>query len=254
MLEGVNYKFKFVIRDEDRCKYVLYINRKKGEAHLGYLKTDENEDITTKMMVDIDSDLYNRFFETVLPILDKWRKVYTGNINKNKWSVVLNEGGKETKFKGNGDFPKNWDQLIDLITEYEMIFKNDGKEYTEEITETVETNKELSLEYTVAGLGKFEKCILSGLKEKNEFDFGNMNDNANVRILKIADDYATFEFAKDLELGSPAKDESDYQEKDDSYIVSLPINEELRFDSFIPLYTHTIMITGIFDVVKNYYE
>ena len=254
MLDGINYKFKCVIRDEDRCKYVLYINRKKGEAHLGYLKTDENADITTKMMIDIDSDLYNNFFETVLPMLDKWRKVYTGNINKNKWTVVLNESGKETKYKGNGDYPKNWDQFIDLITEYEMIFKNGGTHYIEEDSEDILTNKELSLEYTVAGLGKFEKCILSGLNENNEFEFGNMNNNAKVKILKIADDYATLEFTKDLELGSPALDEKEYEEKESSYIISLLVNDELKFDSFIPLYSHSIMISGIFDVVKNYYE
>ena len=204
-------------------------------------------------MIDIDIELYNRFFETILPMLDKWRKVYTGNINKNKWNIVLNEGGKETKYKGNGDYPKNWDQFIDLITEYEMIFKNGGTSFNNN-EDNIEVNKELSLEYTVTGLGKFEKCILSGLNENDEFDFGNTNDNAKVRIIKIAEDYAIFEFAKDLELGCPSKNINDYQESDNSYIVSLPINEELKFDSFIPLYSHSIMITGIFDVIKNYYK
>ena len=254
MLEGVNYKFKFVIRDDDKNKYILYINKKKGIAHIGYLKTSGNTDITTKMMIDLDINLYNKFFETMLPMLDKWRKVYTGNINKNKWSVVLNEGGKETKYQGNGDYPKTWDSFISIISDYELIFKNDGKPYTKEKVDEIETDKELSIEYTVSGLGKFEKNVMSGLKEGSEFTFGNSKGSALVRVVSIEEEMVTLEFAKDLELGYPIVDNGRLEEKEDSYIVKLQINDKLDFDSFIPLYNHSIIVTGIFDVIKNYYE
>lgn len=256
MVDGVNYKFKLVIRDEDKTKYVIYINRKKGQAHIGYLKTTENIDVTTKIMIDLDSEYYNKFFNTALPMLDKWRKVYTGNINKNKWSIVLNESGKETKYKGSGDYPKNWNELIDLVTEYELLYKNNGKPYKEEKEEDIEDGitREISLEYMVSGAGKYESTEMSGLRENDEFTFGNSKGTSTVKVLNIYESKAVLEFTKDLELGFPVIDKDKLKETQNTYIVECNINEEVVFDSFIPLYKYKITLTGIYDVIKNYYE
>jgi len=220
-------------------------------------------------IITIDETDYNNFFQRITSILSTWDTMYTNNNTDEAWTVILNTPNSEIKYSGRGSYPENWNSFVELLMEYEELFnkqietRNDAKvqklmeeePVKEEPAIIRELIKEISIEYSIGGLGRYEKTELSGIKTMDEFGFGNTNAPM-VRILEITNDKVVLEFKKSLQLGSPLKEQcSRFELNDDSYIIEAEIYEEIVFDPFIlPSVQYKFMVTGIYETEKVHHE
>lgn len=132
---GVTTSEKYVLPKSDlrtikiniknnESNYVLmlsYVADNKIDLIFGDLNKLENktlDDIT----INITKTEFNAFLEKYNAITLDWKESYIGEKNIN-WSITENLD-KDKYIFGNGGFPNNWNEFIDLLVEYEIIFKN----------------------------------------------------------------------------------------------------------------------------------
>lgn len=74
--------------------------------------------------VPISNEEYEEFIEKLNNIIKDWNKVYLGELNNGLWMVSLYDDEKANyRVIGSGAFPTNWNEYIDLISDYEIIYK-----------------------------------------------------------------------------------------------------------------------------------
>lgn len=94
-------------------------------------KNNENEYIR-----EIYSENYINFMLQCSLMANNWEKEYKGDRDIS-WSLIAEfDDGSETKFEGNGAVPRNWNELIDLLCKYEIIFKSKKELDIEKIQES----------------------------------------------------------------------------------------------------------------------
>ena len=266
-----NYKFRCSLTDKENNKYIMVISKYDDECNMSFINAKEvNYKYLEDSIITIDEDAYNKFFERITSVLASWDTMYASANTDEAWTVILNTPNSEIKYSGRGSYPENWNYFVELLMEYEELFnkqietRNDAKvqklmeeEPVKEETPTVlrDVIKEISIEYSIGGLGRYEKTELSGIKELDEFGFGNTNAPM-VKILEITNDKVVLEFRKSLQLGSPLKEQcSRFELNEDSYIIEAEIYEEIVFDPFIvPSVQYKFMVTGIYETERLYNE
>ena len=105
--------------------YVLlithFIKDNKNEIVFGDLNNLNGATIGD-MSVKITEEEYNYFIDEFYRIISNWNEKYDGESNIS-WSIKIKDL-TNILICGNGGFPSNWNDLIDLIVKYELIFKN----------------------------------------------------------------------------------------------------------------------------------
>ena len=108
-------------------------------------------DLAGKVISDLSTRIPEKYFvkfiDRLYTIINNWHDNYPGE-SEIIWSVKIEEDGNNRLISGNGGFPENWDTFVDLLIEYEKIFKNAKKIEIEKIQE-MEYNK-LTLEEAIS--------------------------------------------------------------------------------------------------------
>lgn len=73
-------------------------------------------------IVSIPLDKFDIFVSKINPIVSEWKNEYSG-IKNIKWQVKFNTKELNKTIVGNGEYPVNWNKFVDLISEYEVLFK-----------------------------------------------------------------------------------------------------------------------------------
>ena len=113
----------------DNNNYVLLLNHVSKPEMYDLLFADLNN-LDGKSISDLSTNVperyYNQFVSKLYSIISNWTDAYSGESNV-EWSIKLEIGNNTRLISGNGGFPSNWNEFIDLISEYEKIFKNKKK-------------------------------------------------------------------------------------------------------------------------------
>lgn len=261
MNNNKDFKFRCSITDGENNKIVFMINKHNDLYNMAYINAKEinNEEIKNSI-VNIDENEFYSFFDSIDSIVSGWKANYKGTEDNNAWTLILNGEGSEKRFSGLGAYPDNWEDFVSLLVLYKdksvsKKIKSSTSSKKHEPARTINTIKEISIEYSIGGLGRFEKTILSGIHEGDEFWFGN-TFAPKVKIFKITEESVILGFSKSLNLGSPKKELCEkIPHKDDIYEVELSLDEQLDFEPFIhPATLYSFTVTGIFETEQLYYE
>lgn len=164
-------KIKIIIQSGLGLQLLSFIKR-NNEIQLIYLdnETANIEDLDTKF-VSTSKQKYENFILKLNDIIKNWNKVYIGEQNNWVWMLsIYNEENKNYRAIGSGSFPINWNDYIDLISDYEIeykkLFNNSSKNIDEKFKITTKEADEL--------LNIIDKK-LEELNKKEEIE--NMIDN-----------------------------------------------------------------------------
>lgn len=121
----------------DNNNYVLLLNHVSEPEMYDLLFADLNN-LDEKSISDLSTNVperyYSQFVSKLYSIISNWEDDYQGESNV-EWNIKLNTENNTRLISGNGGFPSNWNEFIDLISEYEKIFKNKKKIDIEKIHE-----------------------------------------------------------------------------------------------------------------------
>lgn len=134
----------------NKSNYVMLLNHYKEDNTYDISFADLN-DLAGKVISDLSTRIPEKYFvkfiDRLYTIINNWHDNYPGE-SEIIWSVKIEEDGNNRLISGNGGFPENWDTFVDLLIEYEKIFKNAKKIEIEKIQE-MEYNK-LTLEEAIS--------------------------------------------------------------------------------------------------------
>lgn len=85
-----------------------------------------NKDIASysnDLNIFISFQKFDEFCNRLKTIIADWNTGYLGDSGV-KWKLNIDINGLSKQINGNGTYPENWNELIDLLSEYEILFKN----------------------------------------------------------------------------------------------------------------------------------
>lgn len=101
--------------------YCLSLIKWKNSCNLLYV--DKNKESFIKdSIITIPLIKFDDFTEKLNKIIVFWNNEYSGN-NNITWQIKINTKNSNKNINGKGAFPHNWNEFIDLISEYEILFK-----------------------------------------------------------------------------------------------------------------------------------
>lgn len=113
----------------DKSNYVMLLNHYREDNTYDIAFADLNN-LSGKTVSDLSTRIPEMYFVTFIDrlytIIKNWQNNYSGE-NKITWSINIEEDGNNRVISGNGGLPEEWDDLINLLIEYEKIFKNAKK-------------------------------------------------------------------------------------------------------------------------------
>lgn len=113
----------------DKSNYVMLLNHYKEDNTYDIAFADLNN-LSGKTISDLSTRIPEMYFVTFIDrlytIIKNWQNNYSGE-NKITWSINIEEDSNNRVISGNGGLPEEWDDLINLLIEYEKIFKNAKK-------------------------------------------------------------------------------------------------------------------------------
>ena len=116
-------KISFLIKNKDN-EFMLYLKKNLNNASLSFRKGKNlKEENLDKDAVDISLVEYEKFVKKVNEITKLWQNHYQGINYSNTWELIVDTKNNNSIIDGNGDYPYNWNDLIDLVSEYELKFK-----------------------------------------------------------------------------------------------------------------------------------
>lgn len=115
MRKEINNEFiEFKIITEHNS-YVLMLEEEK-------LLFDKESNKIKNIPILVDNDKFLEFSDKINNITLSWEKRYEGD-KKNKWSLKISTSTNQKSIEGIGGFPENWNDLINLVSEYELFYK-----------------------------------------------------------------------------------------------------------------------------------
>lgn len=109
----------------EKSNYVLSLNyaEKLGTYDLLFadLNNLENKSISD-LATPVPEKYYTDFITKLYSIINDWENNYSGDSNVS-WNIKIDDEKNQKTISGKGGFPKNWNKLIDLLSEYERLFK-----------------------------------------------------------------------------------------------------------------------------------
>lgn len=101
--------------------YCLSLTKWDNKCDLLYVNNSETSYIKDSI-VSIPITKFDKFCNRLKIIIADWNTEYSGDKNI-VWKLKININGLNKQTNGNGAFPKNWNEFIDLLSEYEILFK-----------------------------------------------------------------------------------------------------------------------------------
>lgn len=101
--------------------YCLSLTKWDNKCDLLYVNNSETSYIKDSI-VSIPIAKFDKFCNRLKTIIVDWNTEYSGDKNV-VWKLKININGLNKQINGNGAFPKNWNEFIDLLSEYEILFK-----------------------------------------------------------------------------------------------------------------------------------
>lgn len=101
--------------------YCLSLTKWDNKCDLLYVNNSETSYIKDSI-VSIPITKFDKFCNRLKTIIVDWNTEYSGDKNI-VWKLKININGLNKQINGNGAFPKNWNEFIDLLSEYEILFK-----------------------------------------------------------------------------------------------------------------------------------
>lgn len=71
---------------------------------------------------------FNQFYQKLIEITKNWKTTYMNGKDSVNWKINLEIDNNKDIMIGQGEYPENWNQLIDLLVSYEMLYKQRKKE------------------------------------------------------------------------------------------------------------------------------
>lgn len=101
--------------------YCLSLTKWDNKCDLLYVNNSETSYIKDSI-VSIPITKFDKFCNRLKIIIADWNAEYSGDKNI-VWKLKININGLNKQINGNGAYPKNWNEFIDLLSEYEILFK-----------------------------------------------------------------------------------------------------------------------------------
>ena len=101
--------------------YCLSLTKWDNKCDLLYVNNSETSYIKDSI-VSIPITKFDKFCNKLKTIIIDWNTEYSGD-KSIVWKLKVNINGLNKQINGNGAFPKNWNEFIDLLSEYEILFK-----------------------------------------------------------------------------------------------------------------------------------
>lgn len=101
--------------------YCLSLTKWDNKCDLLYVNNSETSYIKDSI-VSIPITKFDKFCNRLKTIIADWNTEYSGDKNI-VWKLKININELNKQINGNGAFPKNWNEFIDLLSEYEILFK-----------------------------------------------------------------------------------------------------------------------------------
>lgn len=101
--------------------YCLSLTKWDNKCDLLYANNSETSYIKDSI-VSIPITKFDEFCNRLKTIIADWNTEYSGDKNI-VWKLKINIDGLYKQINGNGAYPKNWNEFIDLLSEYEILFK-----------------------------------------------------------------------------------------------------------------------------------
>ena len=121
--------------------YCLSLTKWDNKCDLLYVNNSKTSYIKDSI-VSIPITKFDKFCNRLKTIIADWNTEYSGDKNI-VWKLKININGLNKQINGNGAFPKNWNEFIDLLSEYEILFKkvlSFDKEGNDEKTVNIKNN------------------------------------------------------------------------------------------------------------------
>lgn len=120
----IKESIKISIKNE-KNNYALLLNHASNSKMYDIVFADLNN-LDGKVISDLSTNIpekyYSQFISKLYRIINEWKGVYSGESNT-VWSIKYSTENKKGLISGNGGFPSNWNEFIDLLVEYEILFK-----------------------------------------------------------------------------------------------------------------------------------
>ena len=176
---------KEVIRisiQNENHNYVLLLNHYNKPNMYDLLFADLNN-LDGQSISDVSTNIPKMYFTKFIiklgEIVNSWQNNYQGE-NNIIWNVNIETDNNKKTFSGNGEFPNNWNEFIDLLSEYEKLFKN-KKQIDIEIINDKEYNK---LSFNEAINSKIKDPFWAGLVIKYFKEEEKVNDYIGKLLFK----------------------------------------------------------------------
>lgn len=101
--------------------YCLSLTKWDNKCDLLYVNNSETSYIKDSI-VSIPITKFDKFCNKLKTIISDWNMQYSGDKNI-VWKLKINIDGLVKQINGYGAFPKNWNEFIDLLSEYEILLK-----------------------------------------------------------------------------------------------------------------------------------
>lgn len=161
--------------------YCLYLTKCDNKCDLLYVNNSETSYIKDSI-VSISIKKFDEFCNKLKTIIADWNIEYSGDKNI-VWKLKINIDGLNKQINGNGAYPKNWNKFIDLLSEYEILFKKTLLFDEENNDEKIDLSFEKMVESKVKD-PFFSKLIIDYFK--NEL---NKNDIVSKKIFNDLSKY-----------------------------------------------------------------
>ena len=101
--------------------YCLSLTKWDNKCDLLYVDNSKTSYIKDSI-VSIPITKFDKFCNKLKTIIIDWNTEYSRD-KSIVWKLEVNINGLNKQINGNGAFPKNWNEFIDLLSEYEILFK-----------------------------------------------------------------------------------------------------------------------------------
>ena len=101
--------------------YCLSLTKTNNKCVLLYLDNSKTSYIND-LNVSISLSKFDEFCNRLKTIIADWNTKYSGD-KSIAWKLKINIDGLNKQINGNGAEPENWNDFIDLLSEYEILFK-----------------------------------------------------------------------------------------------------------------------------------
>lgn len=121
--DSTDDRIKFSIRSKG-IEYMLILE-KSDKVYLSFAKGNSfSDDYLECIKKEVSLLEFDKFYSKLKEITKLWKDNYKGTMDSIVWNLMISVCGNEVLINGSGAYPFNWNYLIDLVSEYELIFKH----------------------------------------------------------------------------------------------------------------------------------